>query len=123
MKAGDRVLLDLLRAQGDLMMVGAFAGLATMTMLGFPFWLSVTAAIIAMGLFGAGLNLQGRKGEKESDGRKKTQAFHHADTVDSTSITWAIGRMCLIERGCVGIMCSRPCIKVLHLQGRGFQAL
>lgn len=39
-------------AQGDLMMVGAFAGLVTMTMLGFPFWLSVPAAIIAMGLFG-----------------------------------------------------------------------
>jgi branched-chain amino acid transport system permease protein len=39
-------------AQGDLMMVGAFAGLVTMTMLGFPFWLSVPSAIIAMGLFG-----------------------------------------------------------------------
>jgi branched-chain amino acid transport system permease protein len=39
-------------AQGDLMMVGAFAGLATMTWLGFPFWVSVPAAIIAMGLFG-----------------------------------------------------------------------
>jgi branched-chain amino acid transport system permease protein len=39
-------------AQGDLMMVGAFGGLATMTWLGFPFWLSVPAAIIAMGLFG-----------------------------------------------------------------------
>jgi branched-chain amino acid transport system permease protein len=39
-------------AQGDLMMVGAFGGLAAMTMLGFPFWLSVPAAIVAMGLFG-----------------------------------------------------------------------
>jgi branched-chain amino acid transport system permease protein len=39
-------------AQGDLMMVGAFGGLAAMTMLGFPFWLSVLAAIAAMGLFG-----------------------------------------------------------------------
>ena len=39
-------------AQGDLMMVGAFAGLVTMTMLGFPFWLAVPSAIIAMGLFG-----------------------------------------------------------------------
>lgn len=39
-------------AQGDLMMVGAFAGLATMTWLGMPFWLSVPAAIIAMGVFG-----------------------------------------------------------------------
>ena len=39
-------------AQGDLMMVGAFGGLAAMTMLGFPFWLSVPAAIIGMGVFG-----------------------------------------------------------------------
>ena len=39
-------------AQGDLMMVGAFGGLAAMTMLGFPFWLSVPAAIVAMGVFG-----------------------------------------------------------------------
>ncbi|MDM7943620.1 MAG: branched-chain amino acid ABC transporter permease [Hydrogenophaga sp.] len=39
-------------AQGDLMMVGAFGGLAAMTMLGFPFWLAVPAAIVAMGLFG-----------------------------------------------------------------------
>ena len=39
-------------AQGDLMMVGAFFGLAAMTMLGFPFWLSVPAAILGMGLFG-----------------------------------------------------------------------
>jgi branched-chain amino acid transport system permease protein len=39
-------------AQGDLMMVGAFGGLATMTWLGFPFWLSVPSAIAAMGLFG-----------------------------------------------------------------------
>ena len=40
-------------AQGDLMMVGAFGGLAAMTMLGFPFWLAVPAAIVGMGLFGA----------------------------------------------------------------------
>ena len=33
-------------------MLGAFAGLAGMTMLGFPFWAAVIAAIIAMGLFG-----------------------------------------------------------------------
>ncbi len=39
-------------AQGDLMMVGAFGGLAAMTMLGFPFWLSVPAAIVGMGVFG-----------------------------------------------------------------------
>jgi branched-chain amino acid transport system permease protein len=39
-------------AQGDLMMVGAFGGLAAMTALGFPFWMAVPAAIAAMGLFG-----------------------------------------------------------------------
>lgn len=39
-------------AQGDLMMVGAFLGLATMTLLGFPFWLSVPASMVAMGLVG-----------------------------------------------------------------------
>ena len=39
-------------AQGDLMMVGAFGGLLTMTALGFPFWLAVPAAIVGMGLFG-----------------------------------------------------------------------
>jgi branched-chain amino acid transport system permease protein len=39
-------------AQGELMMLGAFAGLAGMTLLGFPFWLAVIAAIIAMAAFG-----------------------------------------------------------------------
>ncbi len=39
-------------AQGDLMMVGAFSGLAAMTMLGFPFWIAVPSAIVAMGIFG-----------------------------------------------------------------------
>ena len=39
-------------AQGDLMMLGAFAGLAGMTMLGFPFWLAVMSAIGAMALLG-----------------------------------------------------------------------
>ena len=39
-------------AQGDLMMLGAFCGLAGMTLLGFPFWLSVLSAILAMALFG-----------------------------------------------------------------------
>jgi branched-chain amino acid transport system permease protein len=39
-------------AQGDLMMLGAFLGLALMTALGFPFWLSVLSAIVAMGSFG-----------------------------------------------------------------------
>jgi len=39
-------------AQGDLMMLGAFCGLAGMTMLGFPFWAAVLAAIVAMAIFG-----------------------------------------------------------------------
>ncbi|MDP3619352.1 MAG: branched-chain amino acid ABC transporter permease [Ramlibacter sp.] len=39
-------------AQGELMMLGAFAGLALMTMLGFPFWLAVISAIAAMAVFG-----------------------------------------------------------------------
>ena len=39
-------------AQGDLMMLGAFAGLATMSFLGFPFWVSVLASIGAMAAFG-----------------------------------------------------------------------
>jgi branched-chain amino acid transport system permease protein len=39
-------------AQGDLMMLGAFLGLALMTMLGFPFWLAVPSAIAAMAAFG-----------------------------------------------------------------------
>jgi len=39
-------------AQGELMMLGAFGGLACMTMLGFPFWISVLSAIAAMAVFG-----------------------------------------------------------------------
>lgn len=39
-------------AQGDLMMLGAFLGLAALTVLGFPFWITVPAVIAAMGLFG-----------------------------------------------------------------------
>lgn len=42
-------------AQGELMMLGAFCGLAGMTMLGFPFWLAVISAIAAMALFGIAL--------------------------------------------------------------------
>lgn len=42
-------------AQGELMMLGAFLGLVTMTMLGFPFWLSVISAIVAMAIFGIAL--------------------------------------------------------------------
>ena len=39
-------------AQGELMMLGAFLGLALMTILGFSFWIAVPSAIAAMGLFG-----------------------------------------------------------------------
>ena len=39
-------------AQGELMMLGAFCGLALMTMLGFPFWLAVLASIAAMAIVG-----------------------------------------------------------------------
>jgi branched-chain amino acid transport system permease protein len=39
-------------AQGELMMLGAFGGLASMAFLGFPFWLAVLSAIAAMALFG-----------------------------------------------------------------------
>ncbi len=39
-------------AQGELMMLGAFCGLACMTFLGFPFWLSVLSTIAAMAAFG-----------------------------------------------------------------------
>lgn len=38
--------------QGDLMMLGAFAGMALMTVLDFPFWLAVVSAIAGMGLAG-----------------------------------------------------------------------
>ncbi len=40
-------------AQGELMMLGAFGGLACMTLLGFPFWLAVLCAIVAMAAVGA----------------------------------------------------------------------
>jgi branched-chain amino acid transport system permease protein len=39
-------------AQGELMMLGAFCGLATMTFLGFPFWLAILSTIAAMAVFG-----------------------------------------------------------------------
>jgi branched-chain amino acid transport system permease protein len=39
-------------AQGDLMMMGAFGGLAAMTWLGFPYWLAILSTVAAMGLFG-----------------------------------------------------------------------
>lgn len=40
-------------AQGELMMLGAFAGLAAMTRLGLPFWAVVPLAAFAMSTFGA----------------------------------------------------------------------
>ncbi len=39
-------------AQGELMMLGAFCGLALLTMLGWPYWLAVPATIAAMAAFG-----------------------------------------------------------------------
>jgi branched-chain amino acid transport system permease protein len=42
-------------AQGDLMMVGAFIGLACMAFAGFPFWLAVPASIVAMAAVGFGV--------------------------------------------------------------------
>ncbi len=39
-------------AQGDLMMLGAFAGLAGMGVFGWPFWLAALAAVGAMAVFG-----------------------------------------------------------------------
>ncbi|MDT8989833.1 branched-chain amino acid ABC transporter permease [Curvibacter sp. APW13] len=38
--------------QGELMMMGAFAGLVGMTTLGFPYWLAVISAILAMAIVG-----------------------------------------------------------------------
>ena len=42
-------------AQGELMMLGAFCGLALLTVLGFPYWLTVPSVILAMALFGFGV--------------------------------------------------------------------
>ena len=39
-------------AQGELMMLGAFCGLAGATLLGFPFWASVLATLAAMAVIG-----------------------------------------------------------------------
>ena len=44
-------------AQGELMMLGAFCGLAAMTFLGFTFWLAVLGAVAVMALFGVLLEL------------------------------------------------------------------
>jgi branched-chain amino acid transport system permease protein len=42
-------------AQGDLMMLGAFLGLALLAALGWPFWIAVPAVIAAMALMGLAL--------------------------------------------------------------------
>ena len=42
-------------AQGELMMLGAFAGFALMTLAGWPFWLAMPATIAVLALFGFGL--------------------------------------------------------------------
>jgi branched-chain amino acid transport system permease protein len=39
-------------AQGEMMMLGAFGGLACMSFFGFPFWLAVISAILGMAVFG-----------------------------------------------------------------------
>jgi branched-chain amino acid transport system permease protein len=39
-------------AQGEMMMLGAFGGLACMTMLNFPFWLAILCSVIAMAVVG-----------------------------------------------------------------------
>ena len=39
-------------AQGELMMLGAFSALVTMTTLGLPYWVAVIAAVVVMALLG-----------------------------------------------------------------------
>ncbi len=39
-------------AQGEMMMLGAFAGLALMTALNFPFWITIPSVMLAMAAFG-----------------------------------------------------------------------
>jgi branched-chain amino acid transport system permease protein len=42
-------------AQGELMMLGSFLALALLAGLGMPFWISIPATMLAMGLFGLAL--------------------------------------------------------------------
>jgi len=42
-------------AQGELMMLGAFCGLALVTLLGWPYWLAVPVTVAVMALFGLAL--------------------------------------------------------------------
>jgi branched-chain amino acid transport system permease protein len=39
-------------AQGELMMLGAFGGLVGLTMLGFPYWITVLSTVAGMAIFG-----------------------------------------------------------------------
>ncbi len=39
-------------AQGEMMMLGAFGGLACMTILNFPFWLAILCSVVAMAIVG-----------------------------------------------------------------------
>jgi branched-chain amino acid transport system permease protein len=39
-------------AQGELMMLGAFGGLAGMKFFGFPYWLAIASAVLGMAVFG-----------------------------------------------------------------------
>jgi branched-chain amino acid transport system permease protein len=39
-------------AQGEMMMLGAFGGLACMTLLNFPFWLAILCSVVAMAIVG-----------------------------------------------------------------------
>ena len=39
-------------AQGELMMLGAFGGLVSMTMLGMPYWIAVPTVVVTMAAFG-----------------------------------------------------------------------
>jgi branched-chain amino acid transport system permease protein len=43
-------------AQGDLMMLGGFAAYTAVVLFGLPFWLGAIATLVAMALFGAGLD-------------------------------------------------------------------
>ena len=43
-------------AQGDVMMLGGFVALTTIVLFGWPFWLGVIAALLAMAVFGATLD-------------------------------------------------------------------
>jgi branched-chain amino acid transport system permease protein len=41
--------------QGEFMMLGAFCGLALLTLLGFPYWLVISASVVAVAILGTGV--------------------------------------------------------------------